>query len=60
MYIKTFLSPSVCYNLINSWSQVNNNCATGSTALYMAKNLIEGGRFYSLFSSSDYEVFTVT
>ena len=22
---------------------VNNNCATGSTALYMAKNLIEGG-----------------
>ena len=26
--------------------QVNNNCSTGSTALHMGKNLIEGGNDY--------------
>lgn len=29
--------------------QVNNACATGSSALYMAKNLIAGGKVFCLF-----------
>ena len=34
--------------------QVNNNCATGSSALYLAKQLVEGGEYYILMLSEMY------
>ena len=46
--------PWLCYKL--KIFQVNNNCATGSTALFMAKQLVEGGKsFDSIIHSATYD-----
>jgi hypothetical protein len=39
------LLPSTCLPCVrvHLGPQVNNNCATGSTAMYMAKQFVEGG-----------------
>ena len=38
-----FDSLGLCGRLLLVPLQVNNNCATGSTAMYMAKQFVEGG-----------------
>ena len=49
------------FSEVTTWNfplQVNNNCATGSSALYLAKQLVEGGEYYILILSEIHGWFT--